>query len=86
MIVSSNMKNQVKQRTEMRFIKLNNKLLKRHEQLMAAGCVFPWISEPDYDSIDFDDTCSTTTKFILYNRIPLVQGRRLYHELRDSGR
>ena len=50
----------------MRFIKLSNKLSKRHEQLTAAGCVFQWISEQDYtdyDLIDFDDTCSTTTKF-----------------------
>ena len=68
MVDSSTMKNRVKQRTEMRFIKLCDKLLKRHEQLMAAGpagCVIQWMSEPDYmdyESIEFDDTCSTTTK------------------------
>ena len=65
MVDSSTMKNRVKQRTEMRFIKLCDKLLKRNQQLMAAGCVIQWMSEPDYmdyESIEFDDTCSTTTK------------------------
>ena len=65
---STTLKNQAKQRTQAKFNRLCDKLQAKHEKLIAAGCSFPAQNQNIFNAqLDYDDTCTTSSKLIQGN-------------------